>query len=79
MAGLRLRAALPHRRRLRPHGHDPHHASALGRKALSMNLNFPDRLSWLMSIEKTYFLHVDLYIYFALGWAANPVLQKVWK
>jgi hypothetical protein len=28
---------LPHRRRLPPHGHDPHHAAAVGRKALSMN------------------------------------------
>jgi hypothetical protein len=40
----RLRAPLPHRRRLRPHGHDPHHAAQAGRKALSVNLNFSDGL-----------------------------------
>ena len=40
----RLRAALPHRRRLRPHGHDPHHAPTAGRKAISLNPNFPDGL-----------------------------------
>jgi hypothetical protein len=41
----RLRAPLPDRRSLRPNGHDLHHATTAGRKALSINPNFPDGLS----------------------------------
>lgn len=41
----RLRAALPHRMRLRPHGHDPHHAPPSHSKALIVNQDFPDGLS----------------------------------
>jgi hypothetical protein len=33
---------LPHRRRLRPTGHDPHHAPTTSRKVLNVNRNFPD-------------------------------------
>jgi len=35
---------LPHRCRLRPDGHDPHHASAARRTALNVNPNFSDGL-----------------------------------
>lgn len=42
----RLRALRPHRRRLRPPCHDPHHAPAPDQaRALATNLNFLDRLS----------------------------------
>ncbi|MDB5318298.1 MAG: hypothetical protein JWO24_4142, partial [Rhodospirillales bacterium] len=40
----RLRAALPHRCRVRPDGHDPHHAAKAGAKVLNVNPNFADRL-----------------------------------
>ena len=43
--GPRLRAPLPYRRRLRPLGYDPHHASAPRSKDLTVKLNFPDGLS----------------------------------
>ncbi len=58
MAGLRLRAALPHRCRLCPHGHDPHHASAARRTALSNN---PILINSLLYIKSNIYRTIRLF------------------